>query len=646
MSENHKPKVKPVVKPKGVISSSKASVVGKNAAPVGSTISIKTDASKYLPSEDPVAVFEAEQLINSAPALEADALISSSSMVAMAPTSTGSPSSPDATESVNVPKDNPNQNTSTEKRSYYDRIAQSEVYQIADQTTSDQARAKGIKPTGPATATKKKDIHEGKMVHSAFNMYTLFNYRGTPLQGTPSGAPYGEYNKLDFNPDVLRNPTVATIVERTSESGGLGYRYAYSDFALCKYLGKIPNNRMVTLRRFPFPIEDDIITPFSIGKDGKKFIKPSPDIARAITWMSDETGNKIEEILNFDFGHRWKEFSAEVQELENKNAERRGRVGAFIDNSPTAQAIFAAANGIGANKNVALASQSSSFDPVLSTYPNHVFGPYNSIRDVLQREGGMDFNHEFVLTFSYEMRSLDGANPKLMFLDLMGQLLALTYSTAPFWGGAVRYIGGGQGTIGKPLGNADLIREGRYKDFLTSVIGDIAGLAKNLVGDISTKGIAGSNLVNNLLGGSLLKLFNTPQGGQVANALLTGDSTGQWHVTVGNPLNPMAVIGNLACTKTELNLKGPLGIQDFPEELELKITLKPARPRDKAEIETMFNAGRGRFYIKPYSGPNNVGLDNEKNVDVYGRSRYSSTAQGHLNMTKYMQEEMRKFTNG
>jgi hypothetical protein len=223
-------------------------------------------------------------------------------------------------------------------------------------------------------------------------------------------------------------------------------------------------------------------------------------------------------------------------------------------------------------------------------------------------------------------------------------LLALTYSTAPFWGGAVRYIGGGQGTIGKPLGNADLIREGRYKDFLGSVIGDIAGLAKNLVGDISSKGIAGSNLVNNLLGGSLLKLFNTPQGGQVANALLTGDSTGQWHVTVGNPLNPMAVIGNLACTKTELSLKGPLGIQDFPEELELKVTLKPARPRDKAEIETMFNAGRGRFYIKPYSGPN---LDNEKNIDAYGKARYSASGEsGHLNMTTYMQEEMRKFTNG
>lgn len=643
-SNNHKPKVKPITVKKGVISSSKVTVVGKNAAPAGSTISIKADSSKWLPSEDPVAVFEAEQALNSAPPLEADHATSESSMVAMAPASGSVIGSANTAESLNSTKDDLTNVGSPEKKTYYDRITQSEVYKIADETTADVARAKGVKPMGEAKATKTRDIHEGKMVHSAFNRYTLFNYRGTPLQGTPKGVPYGEYNKLDFNPDVLKNPTVSTIIERTAESGGLGYRYGYSDFAMCKYLGRIPNNRMITLRRFPFPIEDDIITPFAIGKSGKKFLKPTPDIARAITWMSDDTNNKIEDILNFDFGYRWEDVKAEVQELQNRNAERRGKIGAFIDNSPMAQSIWASANGISGSKNIMMASQTEAFDPVKSTYPNHVFGPYNSIRNMLQREGGMDFNHEFTLTFNYEMRSLDGANPKLMFLDLMGQLLALTYSTAPFWGGAVRYIGGGQGTIGKPLGNADLIRDGDYKGFLGSVIGDIAGLAKNLVGDISSKGIAGSNLVNNLLGGSLLKLFNTPQGGQVANALLTGDSTGQWHVTVGNPLNPMAVIGNLACTKTELSLKGPLGIQDFPEELELKVTLKPARPRDKAEIETMFNAGRGRFYIKPYSGPS---LDNEKNIDAYGRARYSASGKdGHLNMTTYMQEEMRKFTNG
>lgn len=635
MSKNQYVKVKPIQKTTGIISKSSASNISSN----NPGTAVKIDTSKYLPTDDATRT-DAESQLEGRLALESEEQLNN-----QAPSNTGIVASPNTSESLNVPKFNAD-GEPAEKRTYYDKITQSEVYKIPTQTTSDVPYKKGkggISQPGGATATEQTSIHEGKMVHSAFNRYSLFNYRGTPLQGTPKGVSFDEYNKLDFNSDVLLNPSISNIIERTADSGGLGYRYGYSDFALCKYLGRIPNNRMVTLRRFPFPVEDDIITPFAIGKDGKKFTKPSPDISRAITWMDEVTGNKLEDILNLNFSYGWEEIEAEVQELQNQNAARRGKVGSFIDNNSTAQAIFAAANGVSGSKNVMLQTQDSSFDPIKSTYPNHVFGPYNSIRKMLQRKGGLDYQNEFTLTFSYEMRSLDGANPKLMFLDLMGHLLALTYSTAPFWGGAVRYIGGGQGTIGKPLGNADLIREGRYKDFLGSVIGDIAGLAKNLVGDISAKGIGGSNLVNNLLGGSLLKLFNTPQGGQVANALLTGDSTGQWHVTVGNPLNPMAVIGNLACTKTELSLKGPIGIQDFPEELELKVTLKPARPRDKAEIETMFNAGRGRFYIKPYSGKD--ALDNEKNVDVYGRGRGGNN-QAQLNMTSYMQEEMRKFSNG
>ena len=511
---------------------------------------------------------------------------------------------------------------SSDNKLYYDRVTQAEVYKVPN-------------PIGNG----KSDVSEGKLVHSNFNSWSLLNYRGTPLQGTATGVPYGEYNQFDFNPDVLLNPTIQTIIERTSASGGLGYRYGYSDFALCRYLGRIPNNHMITLRRFPFPIEDDIVTPFTIDKSGKKISKPSPDISRAITWMSEETGNKLEDILGFDFSYAWKEVEAAVQTIEN-DPSRRGKFGSFMNSNSLLRSVDAAANG----KNAVQASiyNSGSFDPITSTYPNYVFGPYNAITKMLQRESGMDFTHEFTLTFEYEMRSLNGANPKIMFMDVMSQLLALTYSNAPFWGGAVRYTGGGAGSIGKPLGNAGLIANGNYKGFLESVMKDIGGLANTLIGDIKSNGLMGNNLTNNILGGSLLKLFNSPNAGQIVNAFLTGEATGQWHVTVGNPLNPIAVIGNLACTKTELNLKGPLGIQDFPEILELKVTLKPARPRDKAEIEGMFNAGKGRFYFKPYSGPD---INNTTNVDVYNHQKGGTTFNAN-DLNSYSVEEMRKFTNG
>ena len=51
------------------------------------------------------------------------------------------------------------------------------------------------------------------------------------------------------------------------------------------------------------------------------------------------------------------------------------------------------------------------------------------------------------------------------------------------------------------------------------------------------------------------------------NSILDGDLTGLWHLTVGNPLNPIMSIGNLIMTKAEVQHYGPLGIDDFPTKI-------------------------------------------------------------------------------
>jgi len=131
---------------------------------------------------------------------------------------------------------------------------------------------------------------------------------------------------------------------------------------------------------------------------------------------------------------------------------------------------------------------------------------------------------------------------------------------------------------------------------------------KNIVGNAG-KALGG------MLGGSLMEMFNSPAGGQAVNSLLTGDPTGQWHVTIGNPLNPIMVLGNLACTGTDVAFEGNMGPEDFPERMVVTIKLKPGRPRDKAEIESMFNSGRGRFYVSPKDG---VDVNNTLDVSAYG----------------------------
>ena len=129
-----------------------------------------------------------------------------------------------------------------------------------------------------------------------------------------------------------------------------------------------------------------------------------------------------------------------------------------------------------------------------------------------------------------------------------------------------------------------------------------------------------SSVLENIVGGGLMKLMGGPSGGSIINAFLTGDPTGQWHVTIGNPMNPIIVCGNLALQDAGFEFEGPLSYEGFPTKMKVEITLKPGRPRDKTEIESMFNAGRGRMYLQPEWGDlGTMDVDAMLNVDAYGR---------------------------
>ena len=88
-------------------------------------------------------------------------------------------------------------------------------------------------------------------------------------------------------------------------------------------------------------------------------------------------------------------------------------------------------------------------------------------------------------------------------------------------------------------------------------------------------------------------------------------------MTVGNPMNPMMVCGNLALRSSSVEFEGPLGFEGFPSKIKLTVELEPARPRDKGEIESMFNAGRGRMYLQP-EVEGAVDIDAIVDVSAYG----------------------------
>lgn len=489
----------------------------------------------------------------------------------------------------------------------YNAKANAESYEVEKQGEANQTE----------TIPGKKNVY-----FSNFNQWSLFNYSGGPFESgnINYNAPiYAGPTELDY-----RNPTATRIIENTNTKNNPAYRYTYGDFALAKYYGKIPNTHMITLRRFPTPVEDNIISPNILGPDGSKIEKGMPDLARAVTWMDEATENKLSDILKFSVSTEWKKVESQIQEISGQQS-KGGKLGSAIGGSGLMSSIYGAANGMDAQ---ATRNAKNGFDATKGTYPNHIFGPINVIKEVMIRDQGLGFEQGFDLKFHYSLRQLQGVSPKVAFLDMLSNMLVLTYNNGNFWGGSVRHIGGK--AFQKPFGDYSKMKGGDFGGFLGSLVGDAMKGLGNITKDIKENGLMGSKLGNNLIGGGLMDLFGTPQGGEAINAFLTGDPTGQYHVTVGNPLFPIATIGNLYCEGADFEFGGEMSYEGFPTELTVTVKLKPARPRDKADIETMFNGGKERMYLTPEGG---VNTNQSSNTSAYGNADSAQQADIYKKMT-------------
>ena len=289
-------------------------------------------------------------------------------------------------------------------------------------------------------------------------------------------------------------------------------------------------------------------------------------MARAITWLSPELGNDLKEVLKFAYKYKWKDEESKMQELSGVSAQnKRGSVGAAIDGSSLLSAIESGVNGYSADAAARKKSRGDGYDAMSATYPNHVYGPLNVIKNVLVREQGLNFEQSFSLNFYYDLKGLPNTSPRVAFMDVMSNLLAMTYNNAPFWGGGARWVGGtGSSSTGKPFGDYDLLKSGDYAGFAGSIV---TGLSKKFSAGVDDVGgaifksgaaaaegkfgealnaLGDSKILDNIIGGGLMKLLGGPgaTGAQTAAAFLTGDPTGQWHLTIGNPMSPIMVCGN------------------------------------------------------------------------------------------------------
>lgn len=490
--------------------------------------------------------------------------------------------------------------------------------------------------------------------------------------------------------------SIRTLVKlsKTPASPGAKYSvlgratYKYADFMYCKDLGKVANNYMITLRRFPVPVGDNIST--IIGNeyleecsDDYSDMNITPDIGRLVCWLGDD--NKLEDIVKFSFWDSWKEFNAEIYEKDSQEEDaQRGVIGSIVNlanpayrrgvaqgkwgsgnlilnrlggNIGSGQIGLLSANGSYENGDAAAVMQGRMYDK------NKIYEPKGTIRDTHQYEGKLTFTHEFTLVFDYELRAYENINPKSAFLDLLGNILKVTYRTGTFWGGENGIYGAPGNKAGWAKANSFIDSAiGGAKDFATkfisgeidfnSLLGSLSDKFTNLIGTLTNpdtyKGMLdslnsdkGKNAVSSvveLLGGMFKNAMGRPAV-YALNSLLSGDPVGQWHVMIGNPRNPILSMGNLIISSaTNIQQYGPLGIDDFPTGIKVTVTLKHAKSRDASEIANMYTNGIGLLHMKPtvsnymnyLAGPTG---ENSNNADQINLETYGTPVVGEMMKT-------------
>ena len=440
----------------------------------------------------------------------------------------------------------------------------------------------------------------------------------------------------------LSEKRATSLIGENSAISELGVaKYRYIDFMFCRDLGKIPNNHLLTLRKFTRPVGDNINTRLPKSDTPYNF-NQSMDVGRLVTWFGNGD-NKLEDIIKYNYVATFKQFDSKIQQVDSEeDEESTGIIGKLVNtinpkyNQAMSQGRTGAHNFISQLGGRYLSTSYANFarggqyerHRIFTPYDQHkVYEPKNTIQSTHVYEGKLTFSQEFTIKFSYKLRAYDNINPRAAFLDLIGNILAVTYRSGTFWGGSRMFKGAPPNKVGTAKVNAFLDRTfdtlggignnllsgnldiggtlGSIWGAVKQIASDAFNTAKSLaLGNTSTKGKSPLQVI-----GAIVKhtgLWSGVQGmiknglGRPAvyalDSLLTGDNVGLWHLTIGNPRNPIMSIGNLIIDKSEITQSGPLGLDDFPTDLMVSVSLKHGRPRDSAEIQKMYTKGSGPIY--------------------------------------------------
>jgi hypothetical protein len=460
---------------------------------------------------------------------------------------------------------------------------------LFDGTVTSVAGYNGISDSGAYGWAMPQDP-KGATVTSKMNPGYFINYRGR------------QFNHGDFTPYAVERTGIGENVTPNDQSDTSvpelvkwSERYPSlklypKDFLYCRDLEKYPNNRLVVLRRFAQPVGNNLFLPGKMGQ------YPHP-ISTVVSWVNPEEDG----FFNFSFGEKWEQQSEDFFDIL-KGAMQK-------------------ISGGGGGNVVTNALQKQLFQNILGSMGvtnlsfEDFYGNPSIIKSTSRRStGGDGFNFDFnyTLTANYEMRHLVGPNnahidSQVAMLDIMANLIKMGSSDSIF-----RLSTGFSMFASKTL---NAMAAGRTSQILQEILKGAISAAKSMINsvvemlkaDLDKIKAGGVDAAKEVAVQRLTQLADATIQGIIAEhkvkleASIAGSSglpNAPWHLTIGNPKKPVVSIGDMVVDKVELKGKNELGYDDWPTEIEAKITLKNARPLGAQEIENIFNGAQQRIYYR------------------------------------------------
>ena len=471
----------------------------------------------------------------------------------------------------------------------------------------------------PGSGDQPASKTEGAKNRSSISIFSRRNQASTftpwPGLSTKWGDLSPDVNKEGIKPSPLHSDDLydTSILNILKKLEGTNAELRASHFAYLKNVGVFPNNRLMIARRFETGM-----------KSGSNiFGKGSPAMAVMISWVKQE-----ENFIELTFGEEWTEAEADFTAILNEFGDD------FTKGSKLGEKLEGGLNSIplpGFTETLQrfVWSKMGIFNPGAEQYIPQ--GEPNLIKTAKRRKllpasepgSGLRCSFSIKMECEWEQKFISGLDPTIAWLDIINEILRFGTSVSKTFGLSSAVQDKVMGYVNNP--------QKLIEDIITAVVDGVKQIKENFTtaiddfmssqdppeekektpaeieADKEKQKNSFSDIVDNMfnaisdLSSTLLRNIVGKYKERILGVFssLTGNPSGPWHISIGNPMRPIFSSGDMLAGDVTLTLGPTLAYNDLPSSIKASFTMTPARPLGLQEIFARFNSGHLRAVV-PY----------------------------------------------